>query len=288
MENKKTTSTKKLQAHIVSQLVSVPDDTERQSIASIVLEEVLGLSRTDWVLDQPVSVGEDQSKRLQEIVERLNNEEPIQYILGNTEFFGLVFAVSPVVLIPRPETEELVAMIIKENANEGLKVLDIGTGSGCIPISLKKNMPNASVYALDISEDALAIAKNNAIANGATIDFLACDILSEPLSITGLDIIVSNPPYVLESEKKHMHGNVLRYEPAQALFVHDNDPLLFYKKIALIATKSLSRGGKLYFEINERYGIEVAGLLEQKGFGQVRISEDLQGKERMVTGVWGD
>jgi release factor glutamine methyltransferase len=210
---------------------------------------------------------------------------PIQYILGKAPFYGREFEVSPEVLIPRNETEELVHLIIKENPKEGLRILDIGTGSGCIPITLELEMNAATVFGIDISEEALEIAQRNAVLLQSKIEFSQLDILKGDLSFEDLDIIVSNPPYVRYSEKELMHTNVLAYEPHLALFVYDEDPLLFYRVISQKAKKTLKKGGKLYFEINEAFGKETKELMENLEFEQVRILEDLNGKERMIRGI---
>lgn len=219
--------------------------------------------------------------------ERLKNNEPIQYVIGKTEFYGLEFLVEPGVLIPRPETEELVDRIIEQNSLERPVIIDIGTGSGCIAISLAKGIPAAQVHAMDISEKALWIASKNAKHNLADVQFYLVDVLKLngfPCSLA--DVVVSNPPYVTESEKKLMHANVLDFEPHTALFVSDNDPLLFYRKIALLSTTGLNKGGKLYFEINERFGEETQQMLLGMGFQNVKIITDLFGKARMTEAIW--
>jgi release factor glutamine methyltransferase len=224
----------------------------------------------------------DQQQQIDSIIERLKKYEPIQYILGETEFFGLPFRVNGNVLIPRPETEELVELILEENDLPAFHVLDIGTGSGAIAVALAKHMKSADVSAWDISHKALDIAALNSKINSVTVSFRQVDVLSGYPQDKKFDIIVSNPPYVLENEKKSMEQNVLDYEPHVALFVPDDDPLLFYERIAGIAKELLNAGGKLYFEINQAKGEEVADMLTEKGFPDVAIFQDLSKKDRMV------
>lgn len=254
---------------------------EAESLISWLFEHHLGLGRSDF------------SQKVEELTfpdllyrdfERLKTGEPIQYILGKAPFYGREFIVSPGTLIPRNETEELVHLIIKENRRPGLRILDIGTGSGCIPISLALEMDRAEVYAVDVSEEALAVADQNAADLGAEVAFSKCDILAEVPDVRELDILVSNPPYIPEQEKSQMHKNVLEFEPELALFVSDEDPLVFYREIALKGKLLLKAGGKLYFEINEKYGTEVAGLMQESGYSEVRVIKDLNGKERIVVG----
>jgi release factor glutamine methyltransferase len=239
-------------------------------------------------------------EKIKEIIDRINQSEPVQYVLEETEFYGRKFKVNKNVLIPRPETEELVDLIIKENRKQKkIKVLDIGTGSGCIAITLGKELPEAEVYALDISKEALQTARENALMNNAKVELIEFDIISPvedkqnspylgqaKLITHNLDIIVSNPPYVRESEKKQMHANVLDHEPYTALFVKDEDPLIFYEKIILFAKEHLTNGGKCYFEINEKFGEKIAELFLKNNFSDVRVIKDLQDKYRMAVGVW--
>jgi release factor glutamine methyltransferase len=226
----------------------------------------------------------------------LKKEKPIQYILGETEFYGLPFLVNVNTLIPRPETEELVEWIIKSTNYEiqstKLRILDIGTGSGCIAISLAKNIPNAEVSAIDVSEKALATAKKNAEINKIVVNFINVDILKIndlaelPTSNfqlpTQFDIIVSNPPYVRNLEKAEIKPNVLEYEPHLALFVEDTDALLFYRKIANLAKENLSENGQLFFEINQYLGKETVELLEDLGFKNIELKKDIYGNDRMI------
>jgi release factor glutamine methyltransferase len=237
-----------------------------------------------------------QLLRWESVLSELKKEKPIQYILGETEFYGLPFLVNENTLIPRPETEELVEWIIKSTKYEiqstKLRILDIGTGSGCIAISLAKNFPNAEVSAIDVSEKALATAKKNAEINKVEVDFINVDILKIndlvelPTSNfqlpTQFDIIVSNPPYVRNLEKAEIKSNVLEYEPHLALFVEDTDALLFYRKIAQLAQQNLSENGKLFFEINQYLGKETVELLEDLGFKNIELKKDIYGNDRMI------
>ena len=261
--------------------LSIYDNQESESLVSWLLEHHVGWRRTR-ILDE-VDEAAFPSK-IYEDFERLKTGEPIQYIMGKGPFYGRDFLVSPATLIPRNETEELVHMIIKENPKAGLKILDIGTGTGCIPISLALEMKAPEVFAIDISEDALKIAIQNAEALEAKVTFSICDILTQTPDVSELDILVSNPPYIPEREKNDMHRNVLDFEPGLALFVSNDDPLIFYKMIAEKGKHLLKPGGKLYFEINEKYGIEVAELMQSLGYSDVQVLKDLNGKERIAVG----
>ncbi len=294
-------SSKDIFNQVKSSLISIYEESEAQNISYWLLEKLFLLTKQEVMLDKKRFEDADLLQtKLSQAVARLLRHEPIQYILGEAYFYGLDFIVTPAVLIPRPETEELVQLIIQENAKqENLTILDIGTGSGCIAISLAKNLRNAQIYAIDISENALEVARENAKKQEVKINFLQSDILkiyeneSEKvmlstenarfLSDLRFDIIVSNPPYISELEKKKMHANVLDYEPSQALFVPDHTPLLFYEKIALLAQKQLKVNGKLYFEINEAFGNEVVSYLDSSDFKQIRLIKDLQGKDRIVS-----
>lgn len=254
---------------------------EAQNLVEWLLEHHLGLRRVDMMnfLEE-----KDLPKSLFDDFERLKKGEPIQQILGKAPFYGREFQVSRDTLIPRNETEELVHLIIKENPQSGLKILDIGTGTGCIPITLFLEMNEAEVYGLDVSESALAIAQKNAEALIAKVRWVQQDILEEEIPIRDLDILVSNPPYIPEKGKEKMHRNVLDFEPELALFVPDENPLLFYRRIAILGKKALKPKGKLYFEIHEDYGKDVQNLLFDLGYSEVEIIPDLNGKDRMVKG----
>ena len=273
-----------------NELAEIYPLTEINSIIEIVFEHTIGFSKTDLFVKSDVLLPEKQIKNLQFVLSRLKNNEPVQYVLKETVFFDLTFKVAPGVLIPRQETEELVDWVKKDtNKQMYLKVLDIGTGSGCIAISLAANLRNAEVSAFDVSEKALEIAKNNADLNKVLVNFEKKNILMHQHAIESqkFDIIVSNPPYVLGKEKKLMSKNVLDYEPELALFVEDDDPLLFYKAIVNYSKLNLAKNGKLYFEINEAYGKEVKKLMIDSGFINVELRKDLNGKDRMVCGRKG-
>ncbi len=260
------------------------DKQEAQSLSFLLFENLFSLSRTQLLSGKEIK-NPEQIPTLENYLERLLKFEPLQYILGSTEFYGNLFEVNSSVLIPRPETEELVRLIILENKNTSpLSILDIGTGSGCIAISLKKELPHAQVYAADISKEALITAKKNALLNKVTIEFIELDILSESTILPEVTVIVSNPPYVTHAEKIQMHENVLAHEPHLALFADDHNPLIFYKAIVKKATNYLQTKGKLYFEINEQFGKETADLLLQASFTEVIILKDLNEKNRMVRG----
>jgi release factor glutamine methyltransferase len=258
---------------------------EIMSIAYLAFEHYFGLSKTDILSDKAINVSESDLSRLIETGKRINEHEPVQYILGEAIFFGRKFNVSPSVLIPRPETEELVVNVIQQAKENNLIILDIGTGSGCIPITLALEIPGSSVYATDVSDKALTVAKANAAELGASITFLQHDILTSDIPFAGFDIIVSNPPYVSLTEKSNMEPNVVKYEPHLALFVQANDPLIFYKAIAAKAKKVLKPGGVLVVEINERFGHEVSDTFSEVGFKDLSIIKDLQGKDRIVRGI---
>lgn len=257
-------------------------DSEISGLVRLLIEHVTKSSMPTLLSDKNTKITADEILKIDKIVERLQRFEPIQYILEETEFYGLPFTVNQNVLIPRPETEELVELILNENKGDKLRVLDIGTGSGCIAISLQKNLSRASVFGWDISDKALTVAALNNKKNSVNVIFNQVDILSDYPNNEHFDVIVSNPPYVLDSEKSDMHTNVLDYEPHTALFVSDNDPLLFYNRIADVATQLLKNGGKLYFEINRAKGQETIKMLENKQFSNVKLIKDISGNDRIV------
>ena len=269
--------------YIRKELSTVCSPEETEGIVRLIFKHLKNYSLTDLVLKQTESLSPQEKETVFEITKRLKKSEPIQYILGQTEFFGLNFKVNPDVLIPRPETEELISWILESGQNFH-QILDIGTGSGCIAISLKNRLKNSSVHACDISQEALNTARENARINNLHIELFQADILkNNDLRLpVKPDLIVSNPPYVRESEKKWMADNVTRFEPGLALYVSDEQPLVYYEAIADFANRSGSRGGWLYLEINESFGTETAELLSSKGFKQVEIRKDLQGKDRMI------
>lgn len=255
---------------------------EARSISQMVFKEILGYDTIQLILNENELIPAALFEQLDQIAFLINENQPIQYILGYEEFMGMNFKVNPAVLIPRPETEELVEWIIKDSKHQNhLSILDIGTGSGCIAISLKKNLPFATVNAIDISEDALKIASQNAKQNQCDVHFTTIDILTQ--SLTSLfDVIVSNPPYVLETEKLQMHRNVLDFEPSTALFVTDSDPLLFYKRIASLAYIHLNVGGCIYFEINESFAEQTLALFSDELWVEKESRKDFRGKDRFV------
>ena len=267
-----------------SGLDGVVEPQEAQAMIRIICEDVFNYDQVDVALRQESELPDFAPQRLVEIISRLRRHEPLQYIVGHARFHGHQFKVTPAVLIPRPETEQLVDLIIDENPCSDLRVLDMGTGSGCIAISLARALKFAQVDALDVSRDALAVARDNAAELKVKVRFFESDMLS-PQPAAHYDIIVSNPPYICWSERESMERNVKDYEPGQALFVPDNDPLLFYKAIAHYASESLERGGRLYLEINQRFGNEVKRLLQDNGMDEVRIIEDSYGKVRFAAAV---
>lgn len=265
-------------------LAAVAEPQEAQAMIRIICEDIFNYDQVDVALRQDSELPEFAQQRITDIISRLQRHEPLQYIVGSARFHGHRFKVTPAVLIPRPETEQLVDLIVDENSASDLRVLDIGTGSGCIAISLARALKFAQVDALDVSRDALAVARENAAALKVRVNFFESDILS-PQPAARYDIIVSNPPYVCWNERESMDCNVKDYEPGQALFVPDNDPLLFYKAIAPYAAQSLEKGGRLYLEINQRFGQEVKKLLEENGLDEIRIIEDSYGNTRFAAAV---
>lgn len=260
-------------------------ETEASALARWILEEEFGFSTLELYAGKDTDFPMEKRNRLNDILVRLARFEPIQYIIGKTEFCGLTLKVSSDVLIPRPETAELVDWIVSDCPQSGLRVLDIGTGSGCIAITLAERMVEAEVSAWDISERALAVARENALHNNVRIAFSCMDVFNEPIGTSVFDIIVSNPPYITESERAEMERNVLDYEPETALFVPDTDPLRFYRRIAHIGNQMLKPGGKLFFEINRAYGSETAAMLKYGGYSQVEVRSDSYGNARMIKAI---
>jgi release factor glutamine methyltransferase len=276
--------------------------TEIDTFFFLLIEEKLNLRRVDTVMQPDFLIADANLSELKIILKRLQKEEPIQYILGNTEFYGLPFKVNKNTLIPRPETEELVEWIIREvtelqsnkvaklvmdatstmNEEKSISIIDIGTGTGCIPISLAKNLNNVKISAIDVSSEALIVAQQNATLNNVDISFLEMDILETKELPQQYDLIVSNPPYVRELEKVEINNNVLENEPHIALFVGDDNPLIFYSKIADLAKIHLKKEGLLFFEINQYLGKETVAMLKHKGFNSIKLKKDLFGNDRMV------
>lgn len=311
---------KNYRTQFIQELSPIYDAGEAESFFYLILEEKNQLKRIDLALNPDLTFSGEEIQLWNSILEQLKLEIPVQYLLGKTSFYGLDFEVNENVLIPRPETEELVEWIIQSTkvevgstkvevgsteleAGSGklgvgspmIKILDIGTGSGCIAVSLAKNIPNAQVFAIDVSEKALATAQKNAVINEVEVNFIKTDILktndleklptsNSPLP-TKFDIIVSNPPYVRELEKQEIKKNVLDNEPHLALFVEDNDALVFYRKIAELAQKNLSPNGQLFFEINQYLGQEMVELLEKMSFKNIELRKDIYGNDRMMRGT---
>ncbi len=272
-----------LVAHIRRSLQDIYPPQELKSLTMRICCDMLGLQAIDIYLGKDINLSESKANELENILMRLRKNEPVQYVQGSTQFCGMLFRVGPGVLIPRPETEELVGRIVKET-KPGAKILDIGTGSGCIAISLAKQIPQSEVVAWDVSDEALAIARdNNARLSGGVL-FEKQDVLA-PDAVRGrmFDVIVSNPPYVTVSEKPQMEPNVLLWEPEVALFVPDNDPLLFYRRIAWLGQRMLHPGGRLYFEINQQHGAETMQLLTDMNYRDVSLWKDAYANDRIVT-----
>jgi release factor glutamine methyltransferase len=277
---------KEYRTQFIDALTPIYDAGEAESFFYLILEEKKQLKRIDLALHPDLAFSEEEIAVWNSILEQLQQEIPIQYLLGKTSFYGLDFEVNENVLIPRPETEELVEWVLSNNLiiqeSKNLKILDIGTGSGCIAISLAKNIPNAQVFAVDVSEKALATAQKNAQINTVNVTFINQNILETEDLQQQFDIIVSNPPYVRNLEKEEIKKNVLDNEPHLALFVEDNDALIFYKKIAELAQKNLVPNGQLYFEINQYLGKEMVELLEKMNFAAIELRKDIYGNDRMM------
>ncbi|MDC0869789.1 peptide chain release factor N(5)-glutamine methyltransferase [Flavobacteriaceae bacterium] len=288
---------KQYREHFNESLKLLYPTSEIDSFFFLILEEYMDLKRIDVVLKSDFYLDKKSLNLMQIATKQLEQEVPIQYIIGKTEFFGLPFNVNKEVLIPRPETEELVEQVLNEVSliktcrtskdeatnEKQLKILDIGTGSGCIAISLKKQLPSSKISTMDVSDEALRIAKKNAVLNKVDINFIHQDILKTNNLDKLYDVIVSNPPYVRELEKKEIKNNVLNNEPHLALFVDNKNPLLFYNKIAELAKKFLTKNGQLHFEINQYLGKETIKLLAEKGFKNIQLKKDIFGNDRIIT-----
>ena len=273
------------------ELAGLYDVREIDSLCMITIAEITGTSSAKIKAFPELELPVEHSETITNILAKLKTGEPIQYILGHTEFYGLTFKVNPSVLIPRPETEELVEWIIASTANghwASGNILDIGTGSGCIAITLKKHLNEAHVSAIDISAEALKTAKENAELNDVIVDFIEADILNIKYEIDNakFDVIVSNPPYVTLYDKKQMHTNVTDFEPHSALFVPEDDPLIFYRIITDFASTYLKKGGLLFFEINENYGEQIVELLNIKSFKNIELRKDMSGRDRVIKASW--
>jgi release factor glutamine methyltransferase len=276
---------KDIRAYLLKELRDIYPDYEINGITNLIFKTLFGIDRLHIMLNPDLILSSDRRTKFIEIAMELKTGKPIQYILGETFFYDCIIKVNHATLIPRPETEELVDLIIKENRDFEGKIIDVGTGSGCIAISLKKNLKLAGVTGIDISQEALEVARTNAHLNDALVSFINCDILHfDQVKVPDCDIIVSNPPYVMESEKQYMRRNVLDFEPREALFVPDNDPLVFYRAIINFSEKKLIPGGKIYLEINEKKGDEILHLIDLAGFSDIKIITDIHGKNRFIKG----
>lgn len=275
---------------IITSLAPIHDQREAGNIAHIVMEHITGLSKMDRIVYKEKELTDQQSAQLEVALQALLEHQPVQYVTGSSWFYGMELQVNANVLIPRPETEELVEWIVQDVRDSKLlnrRILDIGTGSGAIPLALKKELPAATVWALDVSPGALDTARANAQQQKLDVHFEQVDILDITAagSLPMFDIIVSNPPYICQRERTDMQEQVVAYEPSIALFVPDEDALLFYRQIGLLAKEKLNPGGALYFEINEAFGKETAELLREQGYINVEVRKDLFGKDRMVKAV---
>ncbi len=265
-------------------LKKIYSDNEIQQILFLLFDHLLGYNRIFVITNKDIILTQQEINLMTGALSRLENNEPVQYITGETDFYNLTFKVNPSVLIPRPETEELVDWIVNDFNYKPVKIIDFGTGSGCIAVSLAKHLQNARVDALDLSDEALETATKNAKKNSVNISFFKFDILNDSSTaiVSGYDVIVSNPPYVTQLDKKAMKANVIDFEPHLALFVTKNNPLVFYDKIAIIGRKILHNKGCLYFEINENLADDVCELLTKHGYSKTEVKKDLYGKNRMI------
>jgi release factor glutamine methyltransferase len=273
----------------IRELKDLYPETEINALINIILKSVPGSSKLNTLAFPETRLTNSQSGEIMSICRQLRTGKPLQYILGETSFYNLTIKVNSHTLIPRPETEELVDYIIKENNGFRGSIIDAGTGTGCIAVALAVNLPGTMVYGFDISEEAVKTAIENALVNNATVSFFKADILNPELHLfKKADILVSNPPYVTESEKRLMNRNVLDFEPHTALFVPDNDPLVFYRALIKLAEQILLPEGKVYFEINEAMGSLLVKLLDSKGYLRTEIIKDINGKDRFIKGTRHD
>lgn len=272
--------------HIKQALSGMYPEAEASALAKGILSDVFHFTQTELYTGKDMNFGTEESERLADILSRLKRQEPLQYIIGEVSFCGLTLRVTPDVLIPRPETAELIEWIEADcRGKRGLHMLDIGTGSGCIPIALARKFPDARISAWDISTQALRLARENARSNGVDVSFSEVDALKDDYPRMDLDLLVSNPPYIAQNERKDMARNVTGWEPDIALFVPDDNPLLFYDRISSIGLRLLRTGGALYFEINQAYGPDTARLLRQKGYTHVTLRKDMSGNDRMIKAI---
>ena len=277
---------KSIAKRIIDGLGSHYSTGEVAALSRIIAIEMLGIPQTTFFLKDDVALTAAQEALLSDALERLKKHEPIQYIQGYCDFCGFRFKVTPATLIPRPETSELVEWIASDNRGTAVDILDIGSGSGCIAVSLARKLPQSKITAWDISADALAVAAENSKTNGCAVTFEQVDILTYRPTNKQYDVIVSNPPYIKENEKVDMEANVLDWEPRTALFVPDCDPLLFYRTIATDGKTMLKHGGTLFFEINRAHGKETMELLASLGYAGIELRKDFAGNDRMIKATW--
>jgi release factor glutamine methyltransferase len=277
---------KDIRIYLSGELNGIYLEKEINALSNIITETVAGISKLHRLYKSELTIDKEQAARIVKITKELQKGKPIQYILGETFFYDCKIKLNSATLIPRPETEELVHLIINENRGYQGDIVDFGTGSGCIAVALAANIPGAKVTGIDISEDAISIASENAILNDVTVTFLTGDIFNfEEMAMPSAGIIVSNPPYVRNSEKKLMGKNVLEFEPHTALFVSDSEPLVYYEALLKIADKILATGGRLYFEINEALGDLMVRLLSASGYSDIKIIKDINNKDRIIKGT---
>ncbi|MBG0860185.1 MAG: peptide chain release factor N(5)-glutamine methyltransferase [Bacteroidales bacterium] len=274
---------KDIRLYLIKELGKTYPEPEINALISIIIRSLFGISELKRLVLSEIPVTGKQQQKIINICRELKDGKPVQYVLGETSFYNCTIKVNSETLIPRPETEELVDLIIRENRGFRGKIIDIGTGTGCIAIALAVNLPGSSVTGIDISESAVALAKQNAQLNNVQITFTVSDIFDEQVRLPGkTDIIVSNPPYITESEKRLVARNVIDYEPHTALFVPDSNPLVYYRAITMFAVNNLAAGGKIYFEINEAMGNSLVRFLESMGYSKAEIVKDINGKDRIV------
>lgn len=271
-----------IKKHISNELKELYSPGEIRTITSMILERELNISRIDILNCKFSQLSGEAAGKVEKIIDRLKKSEPIQYVFEEADFYDMKFKVNSDVLIPRPETEELVEWVLKSIGKNPLKILDIGTGSGCIAVTIAKKAPQTEVHAWDISNGALRTARENAQLHGVEVTFSQKDILTEQSCSTQFDVIISNPPYICESERAEMENNVLNHEPHLALFVPDEEPLIFYDRISDFAIANLHRGGLLFFEINRAGGDAIERMLQEKGFGNIELRKDMSGNNRMI------
>jgi release factor glutamine methyltransferase len=278
---------KDIRNYLNHELREIYPEQEIIAITNLIIKTELGIDRLHMLIDSGMHISVNDAKRINQICEELKTGKPVQYVLGVTSFYNCTIRVNDKTLIPRPETEELVDLIISENTGFNGRLIDFGTGSGCIAIAIKNALKDAVVTGIEISGEALEIASSNALLNNTNVSFVRGDIFHfDTGSLPPSDIIVSNPPYVTESEKKQMNSNVIDFEPHKALFVSDEDPLVFYRAILDISVEIMKPGGKVYFEINEKKGIEISRMMEAKGYTEVMIVNDINSKNRFVKGLF--